>query len=141
MRTMNRSSRSWDREGAHMGIRELFAAEQKELQADRHAEQLAELSAFPTDALLWTAVGPAWTATLARAAGFPTGGKDAGELLDEIATGGFTAKVAATAELQRDATGKAKLATGEDLYSAGGQAVREILETTADIAERDQKVR
>ena len=71
---------------------------------------------------MWAAVGPVWTASLARLAGFPTGGKDDGELLEEIAAKGFTAKQAAVPELQRDESGKTKLTTGEDLYSAGEQS-------------------
>src|SRR3954453_21207342 len=124
-----------------MGLGELLAAKQKELLEARLAQRLKEQNAFPGNALLWSAVGPAWTPSLARLAGFPTGGKDAAELLDEIAAGGFTAKVAGTPELQRDETGKAKLTTGENLYTMGEQAVRGILETTPNVIERDARVR
>ena len=124
-----------------MGIGELLAAKQKELLDARFVERLNVQSAFPGNALLWAALGPVWTATLARLAGFPTGGKDVAELLEEIAARGFTAKVAAPPELLIDEKGKPKLSTGEDLYAAGEQSVREIVESTPDVVERATKIR
>ena len=125
-----------------MGIREQFAAELRNSVSERLAERQAEHAAYPGKALLWAAVGPVWTASVARLAGFPTGGRDIATLLDEIAAGGFTARVAASPQLQRDATtGKPILTAGEDLYAAGEQAVREIIETTTDVSQREQNVR
>jgi hypothetical protein len=124
-----------------MGISELLAAKQKELLEARFVERAKVQSAFPGNSLLWAALGPVWTATLARLAGFPTGGQDVAELLDEIAARGFTAKVTAAPELRNDEHGTPKLTTGEDLYAAGEQSVREIVESTPDVGERAKKIR
>src|SRR5688572_13469666 len=100
-----------------MELSELLETKQRELLAGRNAQRITDRSSFSNAALLWIALGPGWTPSLARNAGFPSGGSDAGQVLEEIASKGFALKSAAAPQLNVDfATGKASLAAPESLY-------------------------
>lgn len=125
-----------------MEIDSRIAEKQRELFAAQTAQRAAERDAFPPNALLWVALGPGWTASIASNAGFPSGNTSAGLVLEQTAELGLTSRFSPAPALQvDDKTGDVKILKLEEIYSSGEQAIREIIEHTTEPSQREEKLK
>ena len=115
-------------------------AKEQNIKAARLARRAKQRQSFPDKALLWAALGPGWTATLAGEAGFPVGTSDASSVLERMADDGFVSKHTLAPVLTTDDSGLPTVTTPEDLYAAGEQAIREVIENSTSPTDREQQV-
>jgi hypothetical protein len=106
------------------------------IQAARVEKRRSEQKNLPNPALLWMALGPGWTASLAQLAGFPSDNIALPDLFERIVATGLAKKTIPTPTLNCDGPENISVSTPEPVYTCGSEAIQSIYGIATDATTR-----